>query len=87
MLTRQLFRSTHEPEAVPFLETRSDLRRVFWFKGQREPNRAGSGGVSACLSSWKLRSGRQGLLFKPMRYCGTSGRRPSFMRQHASSVQ
>jgi hypothetical protein len=34
------------------------------------------------LSSWKLRSGGEGMLFKPTRDGGTSERKPSFMRQH-----
>jgi len=82
MLTRQLFRSTHEPEAVPFLETRSDLRRVFWFKDKESRIALAQEALAPILSSWKLRSGGQGLLFKPIRYGGTSGGRPSFMRQH-----
>jgi len=131
--TRQLFRPTTDPKTVPFLETLSDVRRVFWALSepinvafaigalaglrpgeilglqwsdidlasrrihvrQQVQNGRLTGlkdkesrialvqeALAPILSSCKLRSGGQGLLFKPTRYGGTSEQKPSFMRQH-----
>ena len=38
--------------------------------------------LAPILASWKLRTGGEGLLFKPTRYGGTSKRKPAFVRQH-----